>query len=142
MTKLTAIFILFFLSSCLTKIENQGYIIDSANYKIIKEEITSKDEVLNIMGSPTAISFLGNDPIWIYFSQKKEKFLFFKPDIIERKIITIKFDKNQKFVAKMTHYNLEDKKDIKYISDYSKVDNPNKNIFSEFFGNIGRISAN
>ena len=143
MIRILYIFIIIFItSSCLTKIDKEGYSFDLSNYKLIKEEITTKEEVQNMMGSPTIISFIGKDPIWIYLSQTKRRLLFFKPDIIKRKIMTIKFDKKQKFVEKINFYNLDNEKDIKYISKYTKINNPNKNIFLEFFGNIGKISAN
>jgi outer membrane protein assembly factor BamE (lipoprotein component of BamABCDE complex) len=142
MNKLLFITILLFISSCLARIDKKGYDFNLSNYEMIKEEITSKDEVKEIMGSPTIISFIGNDPIWIYFSQHKRKLLFFKPKITERKIMTIKFDKKQKFVNKITLYDLDDEEDLKYINNYTKIENPNKNIFSEFFGNIGKITAN
>lgn len=142
MLKFLYIFILFLTSSCLTRIEKQGYSFDSSDYKMIREEITSQAEVKNIMGSPTLISFIGKKPIWIYFSQIKEKLLFFKPNITARKIMTIEFDYEQKFVEKTNFYSLDDINDIKYISDYTKIEDPNKNIMSEFLGNIGKISPN
>jgi outer membrane protein assembly factor BamE (lipoprotein component of BamABCDE complex) len=142
MIKILAIFILLFTSSCLSRIDNEGYSFELSDYEMIKEEITSKNEVRNIMGLPSVISFIGEDPIWIYFSQKKKRLLFFKPKITERKIMTIKFDKKQKFVEKIDFYDLDDQKNVKYISDYTKIENPNKNIFLEFFGNIGKISPN
>lgn len=141
MRKLLNILILLLLSSCLTRIEKEGYNFDLSNYQIIKEDITSKNEVKRILGSPSLISFIANDPIWIYFSQKKEKLLFFKPKITDRKILTIKFDRNQKFVKKINLYDLKDQNNLNYISDKTEIENINQNIFSEIFGNIGKISA-
>tara|TARA_B110000259_G_scaffold188484_1_gene248041 strand:+ start:8257 stop:8688 length:432 start_codon:yes stop_codon:yes gene_type:complete len=136
------IFILLLTSSCLSRIDKEGYSFDLSDHKMIKEEISSKEEVRNVMGSPTILSFIGKDPIWIYMSQTKKRLLFFKPNIVDRKIMVIKFGKKQKFVEKIDFYDLDNENKIKYISDYTKVDNPNKNIFSEFFGNIGKISPN
>jgi outer membrane protein assembly factor BamE (lipoprotein component of BamABCDE complex) len=141
MKNLLNLLILLFLSSCLTRIEKEGYNFDSSDYQIIKEDITSQNEVKTILGSPSLISFIANEPVWIYFSQKKEKLLFFKPKITDRKILTIQFDKRQKFVKNINLYDLTDQNNLNYISDKTEIENINQNIFSEIFSNIGKISA-
>ena len=136
------ILILLMTTSCISRIDKTGYSFDLSQYQSIKEEISTKDEVFKIMGSPSFISFVGDKPVWVYFSQDKKKLLFFKPKIINRKILTIDFDDQQKIVNKVNLYDLDDQRNIKYVADYTNVEHQDQNIFLRLFENIGRISPN
>ena len=93
MKKIFCIIIMLFASnSCVSRVSNLGYIIDSSDYKMLQEGVTSKEMVLKIMGSPTIISDFDNDEAWVYYSEEVDTFLFFKPEILERTILVLRFD--------------------------------------------------
>ena len=130
--------ILLFLTSCLSQIENSGYSFELTDYKI-KKSISRKEEILKNMGSPTLISYINDEVLWIYYEEKIKKLLFFKPEILERKIIVVTFDKDN-IAKEVTNYSLKDENEIKFSDKKTVITEIKKGFLSELFGNIGTVS--
>ena len=143
MKNFLTITIFFLITSCFNQIETRGYVFELSDYKLIKEGISGKDFVLEAMGNPTfTIDHDVNQELWIYFSEDIQKFLFFKPDILNRKIMILTFD-NHGTVKKIGNYDLKNQNNISFSNDYTKVDhNQKEGIFSELFNNIGQVKPN
>ncbi len=129
----------FNLSSCLSSVENTGFMFDLTDYEYLQEEVATKSEVLQIMGSASFVSHIDQEK-WLYYSQNVKKFLFFKPKITDRKIVILTFDDNE-ILQKIENYSLKDEKNIKFSSNYTKVEGFEKGIFKSLFSNIGRVST-
>ncbi|MAZ80223.1 MAG: hypothetical protein CMP18_00355 [Rickettsiales bacterium] len=136
------IILTFNLSSC-TKMDNlNGYIMKSKDFTLLRKNISTKDNVKNIFGSPS-IQYNINDNLStnIFLYQNISNFLFFKPIITERKIIVINFNKD--IISSINQYNLTNQNKISYYNDYNKNNNiTQKSFLSEIFSNIGQITPN
>jgi len=143
MKNFLTITIFFLLTSCLNQVETRGYVFELSDYKLIREGISNRDFVLEAMGNPTlTLDHNTNEELWIYFSEDIHKFLFFKPNILNRKIMILAFDNNGT-VKKITNHDLKDQNNIKFSNDYTKVEYSEKRgIISELFNNIGQIRPN
>ena len=129
------------LSSC-NPVDKTGYRFEYSDAHLLKKGITSKENVQKIMGSPTLISYL-DEETWIYYLQDEKKFMFFRPEILDRKITTISFDEYQ-IIDKINHYNLADQNQIQ-LAQLKTNDvqiNEKKSFFSRIFSNIGQITPN
>ena len=131
------LFTLLFLGSCLARTENSGYSFDLTDYKI-KKGISSKDEIIKNMGSPTLISSNNDEVFWIYFEEKIRKLLFFKPTTVSRKITLITFNQNN-IVKEVSNYSLSDEKNIKFSDKKTAVTEIKKGLLEDLFGNIGTV---
>lgn len=139
MKNLLIITLIFLLSSCLARVEKRGYSFELSDY-VAKDGISSKFEILQNMGSPTIVSSIDNRIFWVYFEEKIKRFLFFKPDILEREILVLSFDKDN-IVKKLDRYNLASEKNIKFSTYKTPFKEIKKGFFADLFGNIGKISA-
>lgn len=130
------------LSSC-AKIDNlNGYIMKNKDFTLLRKNISTKDNVKNIFGSPS-IQYNINDNLStnIFLYQNISNFLFFKPIITERKIIVINF--NNDIISSINQYNLTNQNKISYYRDNNKNNNiTQKSFLSEIFSNIGQITPN
>lgn len=135
---LTLIFIALITSSCLSRIENRGYSFELADYKV-KQGLTSKSEIIKHMGSPSFTSYIDNELYWVYFEEKVEKLLFFKPKILERNMLLITFDKGN-IVKEASHYDLSNENLIEFNPEHTQVKEVKKGFFTELFGNIGQVA--
>lgn len=137
------IFLFFFLisalSSCITRIEKNGYMFDLAEVDLIKEDVTSKERVLNILGSPSLTSDLDGNEIWIYYSQEVKKILFFKPKIIDRTIVAIEFDNKEQLVRNIKKLDLNDESKLSFSSKHTAVESQKTGFFKGIFSNIGQV---
>tara|TARA_Y100000389_G_C17471230_1_gene531211 strand:- start:7783 stop:8157 length:375 start_codon:yes stop_codon:yes gene_type:complete len=119
-----------------------GYIMKSKDFTLLRKNISTKDNVKNIFGSPS-IQYNINDNLStnIFLYQNISNFLFFKPIITERKIIVINFNKD--IISSINQYNLTNQNKISYYNDYNKNNNiTQKSFLSEIFSNIGQITPN
>jgi len=139
-------FLSYLILTCLVAscnpIDKKGYRFEFSDAHLLKRGITSKENVEKIMGSPTLISYLDKED-WIYYLQDEKKFMFFTPEVLERKIITISFDEYQ-IIDKINHYDLKDERQVAFLDQktgYITV-NKSKNVFSKIFSNIGQITPN
>tara|TARA_B100001013_G_scaffold266201_1_gene168055 strand:- start:243 stop:698 length:456 start_codon:yes stop_codon:yes gene_type:complete len=89
--------ILFFqLNSCgLKVVENHGQIygknLDLNELQIGK---TTKNEIVELLGSPSTTSNFDNDQSWIYISSEFKKFVFLDGSNTDQKILILSFNQN------------------------------------------------
>lgn len=125
------------LTSCISKTNKHGYIFDQSDRDQLKEEITTKDTVLRVMGSPTLVSDLNDEETWIYFAEDVKTILFFKPEAVDRNILSIKFNNNT--IKELRRYDLSHQSNLEFASNYTKVNSSKTGLFSSIFNNIGQI---
>ncbi len=131
--RLAAIFFLLTLSSCITKTEKYGYMFDMADRQLLEEGVSDKARVLKIMGSPTIISDLTAEETWIYYSEKTEGLLFFKPQITEREVISITFD-NSEIVKKIENLDINnEQRKLQFSSNQTYVPEHKTGFFKSLF---------
>lgn len=121
------------------QVEKRGYNFDLSEYKNVKIGISNKQEVLELMGAPSLTSNLEPDQeVWIYFAENVKKFLFFKPQILNRQIMVIHFTDSGD-VQKIENLNLSDQKNLAFNSNSTPVDSKKESIWRGIFGNIGTV---
>ena len=140
LTIFAVILTLYPLTSC-NQIEKRGYSFELSDYQLLKEKISSKDDTLKFMGYPSFISESDGQELWVYYSEDIKKLLFFKPDILDRKVVTIGFD-NGSAVSKIKIYSLKDQNVVRFNQGYTEVVSQKKSWWSQIFGNIGQVKAN
>lgn len=134
------ILLLFFLTSCISNIQKHGYMFDLVDQTYLTPGVTSKNRLLNIMGSASYISYLGDEEVWLYFYEKTNRILFFKPKILERKILLVSFDDD--VISKMRQFDLSNENDkFKFSQKFSEVETEDEGFFKALFGNVGQVSA-
>lgn len=129
--------LLIALTSCVSRLNKHGYMFDLADHDQLKEEITTKDVVLRIMGSPTLVADFNDEETWIYFAEDVRSLLFFKPKPIERTILSIKF--NNDTIKELRRYNLENQSNLDFAANYTEVGSNQIGFFSSIFSNIGQV---
>lgn len=93
------------------------------------------EEVEDILGSPSSVSTL-NENEWIYMSSTLKKVAFFTPKVIDRDVLTIRFD-NGGTVSKISRLNKDDGKKVKIDSDETQSGGHNPGFFKKYFGGVG-----
>jgi outer membrane protein assembly factor BamE (lipoprotein component of BamABCDE complex) len=130
---------LLMIASCVSRIEKHGYMFEMSDYEMVKEGVTSKERVLNLMGSPTIIESNFNEDLWIYFSEDVRHFLFFKPKPISRKIVVLDFDELG-VVKKIDQYLLRDEnKKFAFSKETTPVKDHNHGWFKSIYSNVGQV---
>lgn len=135
---LVYLFLISAATSCISRVDKHGYMFELSDHHLLQSGITTKDRVLNIMGSPTIIADINDDETWIYYSEDVKKLLFFTPDVVSRNVISIKFDDSQT-IKELTNYDISHESKLEFASNYTKVNSVKHGFFKSLFGNIGQV---
>jgi len=137
-----ALFLTILTTSCLKKVENSGYSFDNINLNDIKAGITTKENVLKELGTPSIKSSLDkNQPeVWIYYNDQQHEYLFFNPVIADQKILTLTFDK-ENIVSTINSYNSNDIRNITISEDFTKDKEKEESLIKDIINNIGTVKG-
>ena len=129
--------IFIMLQSCSNKTITTGNLPDPDLVANIEVGQVSKNEVLELLGSPsTKATFNDND--WYYVSEKISTRAFFHPEVINRKVLIIQFDKRE-IVKKITQLSLKDGEKIEMVDRITPTAGKEMTILKQIFGNVGRF---
>ena len=94
----------------------------------------SKQEVLEILGSPSIKTGLSDDH-WIYMSTKTKRIAFLNPQELDRQILAITFDNDH--VSKIETKTLADGNDISIDKDITEATERELGFWHKYFGGVG-----
>ncbi|MGO4705387.1 outer membrane protein assembly factor BamE [Microvirga sp. 2MCAF38] len=114
----------------------RGYIVDENALATVKKGM-SADQVLQILGTPSTVSTVGNKN-WYYISQKSRRTLQFMGEtVVDQRVTAVYFDKGLK-VERVALYGLEEGKVFDFISRTT----PSGGEESSFLGQLFRGTNN
>lgn len=131
------------LSACSTAKQNEWFVNHNGNMpteeRIAKiKNGSSKDEVLQVLGAPSAtVSF--DEKTWIYMSSDIKRVAFAKPEEINRDILRLRFNNEDK-VVEIARLDKNDGKDIVPCQDKTEVKGENLGFFRKYFGGVGQYN--
>ena len=135
------IFLLIALNACVSKVDKRGYMFDMSDHNLLQEGITSKERVLKIMGSPTLISDLDSDEAWIYYAEDLKRLLFFKPDIISRDVLVVRFNEAGT-IRELNRIDLNDEeKQLQFAANFTNVESRKIGFLKSLFSNVGQVKS-
>lgn len=129
---------LFAVSSCSPKIEERGYIKNADWKENIIVGQTTKQDVLDKFGSPSAQSSFGTET-WYYISSRKESNAFLKPETTDQEVTDIQFDTSG-VVSAVNYYNKDDAKQIALVKRVTPTEGHTLGFIEQTLGNIGRFN--
>ena len=135
------IFLLIALNACVSKVDKRGYMFDMSDHNLLQEGITSKERVLKIMGSPTLISDLDSDEAWIYYAEDVKRLLFFKPDIISRDVLVVRFNEVGT-IRELSRIDLNnEEKQLQFAANFTNVESRKIGFLKSLFSNVGQVKS-
>ena len=125
------------LTACESRVNTRGNLLDPERVVDIRPGELNRDEVVEILGSPSSITPFGSDT-WYYISQRTETFAFFEPKILERQIVVVSFDKKGK-VVKVDTVGLEKAHKIIPVARKTPTHGNELTVLEQLIGNLGRF---
>ncbi|EHD14700.1 smpA/OmlA family lipoprotein [Commensalibacter intestini A911] len=116
----------------------RGSIIGKNDLKSLQVGSTSKADVVDILGSPTAYATF--DPNnWIYISMMTQVVPLSYPGIRKQEVLSLYFDENGT-LQKIQHLGKKDAKPVGMVSEVTPTPGTKTNFFQQLLGNIGQYS--
>lgn len=132
-------FLLFFaLAGCET-IDIRGHDVDADQLRKIKVGVTTKEQVTESLGTPSAVSTFGNK-VWFYIADKTSTRAFFRPTVLESSITRIEFDESGR-VKTLDSLTEADRQVIVHVHRTTPTAGHEFGVLEQLFGNVGRFNG-
>lgn len=125
------------LGACEQSIAVRGNLPTPDEVSNINPGVDSRIDVTNLLGSPSAISTF-EDSKWYYIGQKTTAFAFFKPEVLERKVVVVSFD-DKGIVSETKTYTLADGQDVDPVDRITPTEGREITLLQQLLGNLGRF---
>lgn len=136
--KILSLVALLLISGCITKnISQKGYIFDDSDLSNINVGLTNRENALQYLGCPLNKSNFDKN-IWIYYSYKTKEVLFFKPKLMEQKVLVLEFDNETDILKNMSLYKINSS-GYELIKGTGEVGEEKENVIKDIFKNIGQV---
>lgn len=126
-------------SACAPVKEYHGYVTDNPDEQLaVTIGVDTKATVMQRLGSPSTTSVL-DQTSWYYVSSTQERFAFYHPDTVDRRVTVVRFDAND-VVSAVDRFGIERGRIIAYNSNETPTRGRELGILEQIFGNIGQGS--
>lgn len=126
------------LIGCVPQVSNHGYRLDEAAFAQIEPGRTTRDQVLQLLGSPSALTTFDGS-VWYYVSQRSERLSFYQDNVVNQDVVTITFD-DLGTVASIDRHGLERAHEVSFVERETPTSGSELTAFEQFIGNIGRFN--
>lgn len=124
--------------ACTPSVDLRGNLPTPESLAQIKPGKTTRDEVQALLGTPSTTATFG-DESWQYISSRTETTAFFKPEVKERKVVSISFDRSG-VVKEVLERGLEDGIAVKAVDRETPTAGKELSILEQLVGNVGKFS--
>ncbi|MBX9806148.1 MAG: outer membrane protein assembly factor BamE [Alphaproteobacteria bacterium] len=126
-------------AGCTPTIETRGFNAENVQFSQIKPGIHSKQQVQEILGSPSTIPSFDTN-VWYYVSKKTSTTSFFEPTVLDQQVTVITFTTGG-IVSDVKTYKGEEAKNIKPVERKTETTGYETGVLREVFSNFGRMSS-
>ena len=128
------------LAACGSTIDNRGNIPLAEAVERIEAGKQSRDDIVAMLGSPSATATFGADEAWYYIGERTSKLAFLDPELLERQVLAIDFD-GSGVVARVRRYDAADGRPVEPVGRVTPTRGRELNVIQQILGNIGRFGA-
>ncbi len=125
--------------ACAATYTNHGYVPTESELENIIVGTDTRSTVAETIGQPSSTGVL-SDGAWYYISSRVKYYTYHRPETIERTILAVSFDANDK-VSNIERFGLEDGRVITFTRRVTDSGVQGTDIFRQLIGNFGNISA-
>lgn len=142
MPRITPIFAAVALAAaagaCAPTIATQGFQAIDAKPQDVVAGTDTRETVLARLGSPSTTSTFEPETVWYYLTQTTERYTYNKPQVSQRSVTEITFDKADGKVAAVRTLSLADGRDVAMERRETPTRGRQLTILEQLLGNVGR----
>lgn len=126
------------LAGCAT-IDIRGHEVEPDQLAKIKVGETTKQQVAQLLGTPSSVSPFGNKT-WIYVFERTQRRAFLSPSVVESNITRIEFDEKD-HVKSLESLTEKDKQVVAHVQRSTPTSGHTFGVVEQIFGNVGRFNG-
>jgi outer membrane protein assembly factor BamE (lipoprotein component of BamABCDE complex) len=140
MRHLVTVATLAVLAACSPEKDLHGTLPDKELIAEIKPGQTRQEDVTRILGTPSAVATF-DKTTWYYIGEKTETVAFFKPEVLEHKVLVVDFTKEGVVKEVKQVDSLKDGKDVTLVARETPTKGKELTVLQQLIGNVGRFSG-
>ena len=127
------------IAACSPEKDLHGMLPDKELIAEIKPGQTRQEDVTRILGTPSATATFDKET-WYYVGERTETVAFFKPDVLEHKVVVVRFNKDG-LVQEIEQVDaMKSGKDVTPVSRETPTKGKELTIIQQLVGNVGRFN--
>ena len=127
------------LAGCEETIHLRGNVPDPAIVSTIKPGAHRKADITRMLGSPSTIATFEKE-IWYYIGGKVKTVSFFEPELLERKVLTVHFDKKG-IVTGLNEKDASKHQKVLLVGRETPTRGKELTVLQQLIGNVGRFGT-
>jgi len=127
------------LAACAPTVDTRGHLADAMTVHQIQPGVSTRDDVYAVLGTPSTTGTFDQNT-WYYIGTRTEKVAFFAPDVIERKVVVIRFD-DAGTVQDIQELGRDDGREVELVDRTTPTAGRDLGVLEQMLGNIGRFSG-
>ncbi|MDA8231293.1 MAG: outer membrane protein assembly factor BamE [Magnetospirillum sp.] len=127
-----------FTAACQPTMDTRGTLLKPGQLAKIVPGKSTEDDVTELLGTPATTMTYGED-VWHYISSRVKTESFFKPQEVERTVVSIYFDKEGK-VREVKTIGLDQGEDITMVSRETPSAGKDMSVIEQLLGNVGKFN--
>ena len=129
----------FLLGGCSPAVEIHGNLPKAEVLESVRAGVSNRQGVQQMLGTPSTIATFENE-VWYYIGQQVEQIAFCHPTVLERQVVSIRFDK-QGVVREVKRYDLSDQNDVQLVDRETPTKGKELTILEQILGNVGKFNT-
>ncbi len=125
------------VAGCVARVQIRGNEPDPEKLADLKAGDIGKNEILEIFGSPSSVDVFDGET-WYYISERTETVAFFEPEVKERLVLVMKFDKKG-LLAKVESIGMEGAKIVEHVERTTPTFGEKLTVLDQILGNFQRF---
>ena len=127
-----------FAAGCTEVIHTRGNFPDPRIIAQIKPGKQTRGEITRLLGTPSTVAKYERET-WLYIGGRVKSKAFFKPEILERKVLGIQFDKRG-IVEEVRTHDASKAKAVKLVERETPTKGKELTFLQQIVGNVGRFA--
>lgn len=126
------------LAACSSTVNDRGNLPDHKLLSEIKPGVTTREQVAQILGTPSSTSVFDNNA-WYYISKKTKRVSFFDPTVLAQNVYVVNFNKDN-VVSSVGHRDLANARPISPAPGETPSAGRKLSFVQQILGNVGRFN--
>ena len=135
-----AVAMLTALAACSGEKDLHGTLPDKELIAEIKPGHTRQEDVTRILGTPSAVAAFDKQT-WYYIGERTATLAFFKPNVLEHKVLVVRFSKDGVVEAIKDVDAKKDGKNVSIVDRETPTKGKELTVIQQLIGNVGRFSS-
>ena len=127
------------LAACTSTVEQHGHVLPERVVSELKPGLVSRDGVVALLGTPSTVAPF-DDKVWYYISEDLKTVAFLRPDVVDRKVLMLRFDE-EGMLNEVSTLDADAGNQVAVVTRETPTAGHELTFLEQLLGNVGRFNS-